>query len=87
MRCKAYVLIQAEAGSAEPIASALRTKRGVMAADVVTGPHDVIAVIQGQDPNDVASIIVNEIQTTKGVSRTTTYVVPMDAGITMGPGV
>ena len=46
---KAYVLIQAAMGSAEAVAGSLQDKPGVIAADVVTGPHDVIAVAQGVD--------------------------------------
>ena len=70
---KAYVLIQAEMGSAEAVAGSLRDKPGVVAADVVTGPHDVIAIVQGVDADAVARVVINDIQTTKGVSHTTTY--------------
>ncbi|MFC1920045.1 Lrp/AsnC family transcriptional regulator [Chloroflexota bacterium] len=75
MSRQAYVLIQTEMGKAEAVSNALRGKPGVMAADVVTGPHDVIAVVQGSDSDSVAKTIINELQAVQGVRTTTTYMV------------
>jgi DNA-binding Lrp family transcriptional regulator len=72
---KAYVLIQAETGKAESVTWALKGKPGITAADLVVGPHDVIAVLQGVDADAIARIVVNEIQSVKGVRRTITYMV------------
>jgi len=72
---KAYVLIQAETGKAGTVAKELRSKPGVNASDLVVGPHDVIAVLQGPDADAIAKIVVNEIQSVKGVHRTITYMV------------
>jgi DNA-binding Lrp family transcriptional regulator len=72
---KAYVLIQAETGRAETVAGALRGIPGILAADLVVGPHDVIAVLHGSDADAIAKIVVNEIQGVKGVHRTITYMV------------
>jgi len=72
---KAYVLIQVEIGQAEKVSKALRNKPGILDADLVIGPHDVIAVLQGVDANAIARIVVNEIQAVKGVNRTITYMV------------
>ncbi len=75
MSRQAYVLIQAEMGLAEAAAKALRGKPGIRAADVVTGPHDIIAVVHGADSDAVAKTVLNVIQTTKGVKNTSTYMV------------
>jgi len=72
---KAYVLIQAETGKAETVLQALRSKPGVAGADLVVGPHDVIAVLQGPDADAIARIVVNSIQGVRGVQRTITYMV------------
>ena len=72
---KAYVLIQVETGKAGRVSQALRDKPGILDADLVIGPHDVIAVLQGVDANAIARIVVNEIQAVKGVNRTITYMV------------
>jgi DNA-binding Lrp family transcriptional regulator len=72
---KAYVLIQTETGKAGSVAMVLRGKPGIVASDVVTGPHDVVAVLQGSDADAIAKIVVNDIQAVKGVHRTITYMV------------
>jgi len=78
MSCKAYILIQTEMGSAVGVADALRNKPGINDADVVTGPNDVIATVQGADADAVAKVVINDIQTTKGVRNTTTCMVVSD---------
>lgn len=75
MAAKAYVLIDAEAGKVKSVAGLVRSKAGVSTADIVTGSHDVIAVVEGPDAEAVARAIISEIDTIKGVSRTTTCLV------------
>jgi len=75
---KAYVLIQVHAGKAEAVASALNGRPGILAADLVAGPHDVIAVLQGSDADSIARIVVNDIQAVKGIQHTITYMVIND---------
>ena len=41
----ACVFVETEMGATETVAGSLRGKPGVVAADVVTGPHDVIALV------------------------------------------
>jgi DNA-binding Lrp family transcriptional regulator len=72
---KAYVLIQVETGKAESVVKALRSKSGVVEADMVVGPHDVVAVLQSIDAEAIARIVVNEVQGIRGVQRTLTYMV------------
>jgi DNA-binding Lrp family transcriptional regulator len=69
---KAYVLIETETSKADAVAKVLQSKPGVVAADVVTGPYDVIAILQGKDADDVARMVIHEIQVVKGVSHTMT---------------
>ncbi|MDD5313169.1 MAG: Lrp/AsnC ligand binding domain-containing protein [Dehalococcoidia bacterium] len=70
---KAYVLIQTETGKADAVVKTLRGKPGILSADVVTGPHDVILIIQGVDTDAIAKIVVNQVQAVQGVHRTITY--------------
>ena len=72
---KAYVLIQVHTGKAEAVASALTGRPGILSADLVAGPHDVIAVLQGSDADSIARIVINEIQAVKGIQHTITYMV------------
>ena len=67
----AYVLIETEMDTAEAVASSLQGKPGPMATDVVTGAHDVIAIVQGVDADAIARIVINDVQTTECVRHTT----------------
>ena len=50
---KAYLLIDVDdKGKANQIAELLRQKPSVVLADAVTGPHDVIAVLEGWDTGE-----------------------------------
>jgi uncharacterized protein with GYD domain len=75
MRKKAYVLIDTVAGQAESVAIALDGKPGISVADVTLGPHDVVAVVEGLDAEEVAKTVLNEIGAVEGVLRTTTCLV------------
>jgi len=72
---KAYVLIQVTVGNTNEVAKSLRRIKGVLAADVVTGPHDVIAVVEAPNSDAVVKIVTREIQAVNGVSDTLTYMV------------
>jgi len=72
MAAKAYVLIGTAADKTPSVVQALRKMPGVVAADLVTGPYDVVAVIQGADANAVGKIILNEIRGLAGITSTLT---------------
>ena len=75
MVSKAYVLVNAVVGEAEAVAVALTDKPGISVADVTLGPHDVVAVVELADAEAVAKMVLNEIATVEGVTRTTTCLV------------
>lgn len=68
----AYVLIQAAVGSSADVGRALSRVEGVVLADVVTGPYDVIAVVESASIDDVGKLVVSNIQSIGGVTRTLT---------------
>jgi DNA-binding Lrp family transcriptional regulator len=72
MLAKAYVLIGTAADRTSAVAEALRHIPGVVAADLVTGPYDIIAIVQGPDSNAVGKIILNDIRGLQGVTSTLT---------------
>ncbi len=72
MSAKAYVLISTTAEKTASVVQALRKLPGVMTADLVTGPYDVVAVVQGGDANAVGKLILNEIRGLPGISSTLT---------------
>lgn len=69
---RAYVLIETVGGRSKEVVDALRKVTGIAAADVVTGPYDVIAVAEGIDANAVGRLVLNEVRGLQGISKTMT---------------
>ena len=59
MHARAYVLIEAEAGQVSQAIVALRSMPGVVTADAVTGPYDIIVTIETADPRDIGRLVMN----------------------------
>ncbi len=69
---QAYVLIQTEVGKAASVAESVRKIDGVEAADDVTGPYDVIVKASASDVDQLGRLVVAQIQTIDGITRTLT---------------
>jgi DNA-binding Lrp family transcriptional regulator len=69
---RAYILIEASIGKARDVARALSKAPSVTHCYLVTGPYDVIAVVEGQDANAVGSVVTSHIHAVPGVARTVT---------------
>ncbi len=72
MAITAYVLIQTEVGKAAKVADAVRGISGVLAADNVIGPYDVIARTEADSNDDLGTLVVSQIQSVNGITRTFT---------------
>ena len=74
MTTKAYLLIETAVGKTRDVAGMLREIDGINIVDVVTGPYDIIAVIDGADMAVVGNVVTERIHTVSGVVRTVTCV-------------
>jgi len=72
MAAKAFVLIETAVGRTKEVATALGQLDGVKSVDPVTGPYDVIAIIEAESLNDIGNIVTGKIHPTPGISRTVT---------------
>ena len=72
MVAKAFILIETVGGRTKQVASTLQQLKGVKSADCVTGPYDVIAVVEGKNLNEIGLFITNKIHPVAGISRTVT---------------
>jgi DNA-binding Lrp family transcriptional regulator len=72
---KAYVLIETTVGKNREIIAALEQVRGVSEVDPVTGPFDLIAVIEADSLADVGDVVTAKIHPIIGVARTVTCLV------------
>lgn len=66
------MLIQTEVGRAEVIAKQLVALPGVLSAEYVTGPYDVVARIGAESSDDLQATVVPSIQQVVGITRTLT---------------
>jgi DNA-binding Lrp family transcriptional regulator len=72
MAVSAYILIQTEVGKAAQVATEVRSIDGVVAADDVTGPYDVIARAEAPTMDDLGKMVVSRVQMIEGITRTLT---------------
>ena len=72
---KAFLLIQTQAGKSMEVVASLRNLKGVKEAYLVTGPHDVIAVLEIEELSAMTRLIGSKIHYIGGISRTLTYLV------------
>ena len=72
MPTKAYVLIETSVGKSRDVAAQLRAVAGVETVDSVTGPYDIIAVVEATDLNSVGDLVTSHIHTISGIVRTVT---------------
>jgi DNA-binding Lrp family transcriptional regulator len=72
MAVRAYILIQTEVGKAASVASEVRSVEGVVGADDVTGPYDVIVRAEAGDLDELGRTVVSRVQMIDGITRTLT---------------
>lgn len=72
MGVSAYILIQTEVGRASGVVQGIRGLPGVVAADDVTGPYDVIVRAEAPSLDDLGRMVVSQIQAVDGITRTFT---------------
>jgi DNA-binding Lrp family transcriptional regulator len=68
----AYVLIQTDVGKAAHVAQELSRIEGVLVAEGVTGPYDVIARAESPSIDDLGRMVVRDMQQIEGITRTIT---------------
>jgi len=69
---RAYVLIETQLGKAKDVVEAIRLVAGVTSVDLVTGPYDVIAVVEAETLNEIGDLITAKVHPVGGISRTVT---------------
>jgi len=72
MAAKAFVLIETAVGKNKDVMAAVRQLEGVKSVDTVTGPYDIIAIVERESLNDVGDLVTGKIHPIAGISRTVT---------------
>ena len=68
----AYILVQTEVGRAAAVAKEIGEISGVLAAEDVTGPYDVIVRAEADDVDSLGQLVVAKVQGVHGITRTLT---------------
>jgi len=68
----AYVLIQAEVGKSAQVAQEIGEIEGIVCAENVTGPYDVIVRAEAESVDELGRMVVSKMQLIDGITRTTT---------------
>ena len=71
---KAFVLIETATGTSPRVVSLLKATPEVRAVHRVTGPHDVIAVIEVSDLEALGKWLERSVHSISGVQKTVTCV-------------
>ena len=68
----AYILIQTDMDKATNVAETIRQIDGIVFADIVTGPYDIIAKADADSMDNLGRMVVQKVQMSSGVNRTLT---------------
>ena len=66
------MLIQTDVGRAEVVAKQLAGLAGVLSAEYVTGPYDVVVRIEAGSMSELQDTVVPTVQQVTGITRTLT---------------
>ncbi|WP_310962826.1 Lrp/AsnC ligand binding domain-containing protein [Nocardioides terrisoli] len=72
MVVQAYILIQTDVGKAAEVAGQITGIKGVIVAEDVTGPYDVIVRAEARNVDELGKLVVAKVQTLEGITRTLT---------------
>jgi len=68
----AFVLVTTTVGKSKEVLKRLIKIDGVKSVDVVLGPYDIIAMVEGDSLESIGKLITGHFHKVEGVERTTT---------------
>ena len=75
MAISAYIFVECAAGMAKDVVRKIAEIKGVKSCHAITGPFDVIALVESSDVRTLGDFSVSKIQGIPGVIRTETNVI------------
>ena len=69
---RAYVLVETAVGRVSGITAALHGMPGLVSVHSVTGPYDIIIVLEAESLAEVAELVTEHVHAIGGVVRTVT---------------
>ena len=74
MKTRAFILIETAVGRTREVADILKGVENITSLDLVTGPHDIITIVDAPDINSIGDLVTSEIHTISGVLKTVTCI-------------
>lgn len=75
MSVAAYIFVETTTGQARQVSTTIQNINGVTRCNTITGPYDVIALVEADDIRQLSDVVVTKIQATPGVLRTMTNII------------
>jgi len=75
MPVSAYIFVETTTGKAREVSTTIQQIKGVMRCNTITGPYDVIVLVEANDIRQLSDVVVTQIQATPGVLRTMTNII------------
>jgi DNA-binding Lrp family transcriptional regulator len=72
MVAKAFVLVTTSVGQTKGVLNKVKKLDGVKSVDVVMGPYDIIAVVEGDSIDSLGKLITEHLHKVEGIERTLT---------------
>ncbi len=72
---KAFVLIKVEPGKLRNVFEAVSGMRSVVEAYCITGPDDIVAVLDSDDARGVSEVVIADLHDVEGIRGTDTRIV------------
>ena len=74
MKTRAFILIETAVGRTREVADILKGVENITSLDLVTGPHDIITIVEAPDIISIGDLVTSEIHTISGVIKTVTCI-------------
>lgn len=72
MKTRAYILIETSVGSTAQVAHELKQIEQMVEVDMVTGPFDIIAVVEADNLMDIGALVSSKMHKVPGIVKTIT---------------
>tara|TARA_B100001013_G_scaffold307568_1_gene211165 strand:+ start:829 stop:1065 length:237 start_codon:yes stop_codon:yes gene_type:complete len=74
VKTRAFILIETAVGKTREVADILKGVENITSLDLVTGPHDIITIVEAPDIISIGDLVTSEIHTISGVLKTVTCI-------------
>ena len=71
---RAYIFIECNVGSTREVIEGLKRFKGIQSVETVTGPYDIIAILELESLQEIGDLVTQNVQKVNGITRTVTCI-------------